>query len=626
MEKELNLAAFGVTSVCEEQVERDVVCMMKAKAMGVPENFVQYMKLSIEEIEAIKQEYCDNLRMQSSSNHDELNKMIGIFDMVLECKKSEENLQAQEERQLSLGNIVDAICSQEALTQVEELKSEKEIQSSFKIPRRTIIKPTEKSLNQPNPKPKPKPKREPHKNDSPEALVMPLEQIGQINQSANDSQIGKRKSHGKEMKKPLNGKSKAKSTQSACPICFNLFPINEVESHKNRCLGHSEHGAVFYGSNLSSENEGDENEGDKNEGDKNDLRVKRLKMNNGGLLSQGTQLEQSNTNLDFTSTILHEEQNASSDGSFEAEVANSILDQDSEVEDWDEMIRDADDGNQEKYKARLGAYESKIEGQRKELHETSIEIHEGFSLPQHVHESLYDYQRACVEWLYSLHNQDIGGIVGDEMGLGKTIQVAAFLAGLHHSGLFQPSIVVCPASVLRQWSNELRRWYPPFYVLLLHETGTLVSMGKSKEEVIHTIAESGDILITTYEGLRNNKEIILSHSWGYIILDEGHKIRNPDAEITLVAKQIDTPHRLILTGTPIQNNLKELWSLFDFIHPGHLGTLPVFEKEFSIPIRMGGYVNASKDDANIAYQCALLLRQLISPYLLRRTKKDIENR
>jgi DNA excision repair protein ERCC-6 len=100
-------------------------------------------------------------------------------------------------------------------------------------------------------------------------------------------------------------------------------------------------------------------------------------------------------------------------------------------------------------------------------------------------------------------------------------------------------------------------------------------------------------LYCRYSALRLNQEVLLPITWHYVVLDEGHKIRNPDAAITIAAKQLRTPHRLLLTGSPIQNNLRELWSLFDFIYPGKLGTLPVFLTEFSVPMMLGSYANAS---------------------------------
>ncbi|KAL6755227.1 SNF2 family N-terminal domain-containing protein, partial [Haematococcus lacustris] len=112
--------------------------------------------------------------------------------------------------------------------------------------------------------------------------------------------------------------------------------------------------------------------------------------------------------------------------------------------------------------------------------------------------------------------------------------------------------------------------------------------------------------------------------WGYAILDEGHKIRNPDSEVTLVAKQLRTQHRLVVSGSPIQNRLSELWSLFDFIYPGKLGTLPVFQAQFALPIQVGGYTNASQVQVATAYRCALVLKELVAPHLLRRRKLDVK--
>ena len=120
-------------------------------------------------------------------------------------------------------------------------------------------------------------------------------------------------------------------------------------------------------------------------------------------------------------------------------------------------------------------------------------------------------------------------------------------------------------------------------------------------------ADSG-VLITTYSTVRNYRDALLAQPWDYVILDEGHAIRNPDAETTLVCKQFSTPHRLILSGSPVQNNLRELWSLFDFVFPGKLGTLPVFMEQFSAPITMGGYANASTVQVRKGNQRELLER------------------
>lgn len=124
----------------------------------------------------------------------------------------------------------------------------------------------------------------------------------------------------------------------------------------------------------------------------------------------------------------------------------------------------------------------------------------------------------------------------------------------------------------------------------------------------HSFCGTGYAIVTTYENLRRNADIYKEHPWSYIVLDEAQKIRNPDAEVTLACKTIKTSHRLAMSGTPIQNDLKELWSLFDFVFPGRLGTLPAFEQEFADPIKKGGYSNASATCVQLAYRCALTLR------------------
>eukprot|EP01117_Protostelium_nocturnum_P001278 TRINITY_DN1158_c1_g1_i1.p1 TRINITY_DN1158_c1_g1~~TRINITY_DN1158_c1_g1_i1.p1 ORF type:complete len:1186 (+),score=442.11 TRINITY_DN1158_c1_g1_i1:212-3769(+) len=247
----------------------------------------------------------------------------------------------------------------------------------------------------------------------------------------------------------------------------------------------------------------------------------------------------------------------------------------------------------------------------------------GFSLPFQMHSCLFEYQVTGVQWMWELHCQSAGGIIGDEMGLGKTIQTISFLAGLHYNKLLDgPVMIVCPATVMQQWINEIHKWWPPFRTVLLHDSNAMIK-GKKNETIRAVTGKRGGILVTTYEGVRINQNELLSHHWEYIILDEGHRIRNPDAETTLTMKRFPTPHRLILSGSPIQNNLTELWSVFDFVFPGKLGTLPTFRNEFVVPITIGGYVKSSPIQIQTAYKCAVALRDLISPYLLRRLKKDV---
>ncbi|XP_065178791.1 DNA excision repair protein ERCC-6-like isoform X2 [Sycon ciliatum] len=260
------------------------------------------------------------------------------------------------------------------------------------------------------------------------------------------------------------------------------------------------------------------------------------------------------------------------------------------------------------------------------------ELPGGLNVPGFIWDRLYMYQRVGVQWLWELHSQKVGGIVGDEMGLGKTIQMIAFLAALHHSKTpitvaprryygMGPVLIVCPATLLHQWVAEFHYWYPLVRVAVLHDTGTF---NGRKEVLVRTILSSGGVLLTTYTGVRLHADLLLPGRWSYVILDEGHKIRNPDAVITVTCKMFKTCHRIILSGSPMQNNLRELWSIFDFVFPGRLGTLPVFMTEFAIPITQGGYGTASTQQVQTAYKCACVLRDTINPYLLRRVKADVK--
>ena len=275
----------------------------------------------------------------------------------------------------------------------------------------------------------------------------------------------------------------------------------------------------------------------------------------------------------------------------------------------------------------------------------------GYRIPGDIYPSLFDYQKTGVQWLWELYSQHVGGIVGDEMGLGKTIQVIAFLAGIHYSKkITKPIIVVAPATVMKQWVNEFHTWWPPFRVSILHTSGSGMidvgresreedelmsaaprSMGskpltraqKSAKKIVDRVVQEGHVLVTTYSGLQTYAELLIPTDWEYAVLDEGHKIRNPNTAITIYCKELRTANRIILSGTPMQNNLVELWSLFDFVFPMRLGTLVNFRQQFEIPIRQGGYANASNLQVQTAMQCAETLKETISPYLLQRFKADV---
>ncbi|KAK4619413.1 DNA repair protein rhp26 [Fulvia fulva] len=273
----------------------------------------------------------------------------------------------------------------------------------------------------------------------------------------------------------------------------------------------------------------------------------------------------------------------------------------------------------------------------------------GYRIPGDIYPSLFDYQKTGVQWLWELYAQQAGGIIGDEMGLGKTIQIISFLAGLHYSGkVDKPIIVVCPATVMKQWVNEFHRWWPPLRVSILHTSGSGMLDVRREESleddleddrfrrkatqskgynqakrIVNKVLKDGHVLVTTYSGLQTYAELLIPTDWQYAVLDEGHKIRNPNTAITIYCKELRTHNRVILSGTPMQNNLTELWSLFDFVYPMRLGTLVNFKSQFEIPIKQGGYANASNLQVETAMKCAETLKDAISPYLLQRFKVDV---
>ncbi|KKY17286.1 putative dna repair and recombination protein rad26 [Diplodia seriata] len=349
---------------------------------------------------------------------------------------------------------------------------------------------------------------------------------------------------------------------------------------------------------------------------------------------------------------------------------------DSEGANEDEDLADLDDGNEAHYQSRLKKWvkdrgaarrrawarrgsvdnslppdedDEKPEWQQALPHIPDTTFDGGFKVPGDIYPNLFDYQKTGVHWLWELYSQQVGGIIGDEMGLGKTVQAISFIAGLHYSGrLNKPVIVVCPATVMKQWVTEFHTWWPALRVSILHSSGSgmmdmrresqmeqnmesrsfsekqpLTKSEKSAKRIVDKVKTDGHILVTTYSGLATYGQFLIPTEWEYAVLDEGHKIRNPDSRVTVYCKELRTANRLILSGTPMQNNLDELWSLFDFVYPMRLGTLPEFRNSFEVPIKLGGYANASNFQVETAMRCAEVLKETISPYLLQRYKVDV---
>ena len=222
--------------------------------------------------------------------------------------------------------------------------------------------------------------------------------------------------------------------------------------------------------------------------------------------------------------------------------------------------------------------------------------------PSTLKAELRDYQLQGINWMNCLSNWGVGACLADDMGIGKTMQALAMLIMHAPQG---PSLVVAPTSVCANWVAEANRFAPSL---------NLISFGGNKRKKILKDAGSFDVLICSY-GLMQQKKVaamLSAVSWQMVVLDEAQAIKNFATQRSRAAMKLTAQFKVILTGTPIENHLSELWNLFQFINPGLLGSLDQFNKAFAIPIEKNGDTNARKD-----------LKQLIQPFILRRTKAQV---
>jgi superfamily II DNA or RNA helicase len=217
---------------------------------------------------------------------------------------------------------------------------------------------------------------------------------------------------------------------------------------------------------------------------------------------------------------------------------------------------------------------------------------------------LRHYQQHGVDWLQHLAGHGLGGFLADDMGLGKTAQTIAHITCEHAAGrLTRPALIVVPTSLVANWTAELRKFAPHLSVVVLH--------GMERHEKRERMDEV-NVAITTYTVLTRDIEEMKALPWHIVVLDEAQAIKSPDARATRAVCQLDTQHRVCLSGTPIENNLEELWSQFAFLMPGLLGDRRGFTKRFRTPIE-------KNNDAT----CRAQLIQRIQPFILRRTKAEV---
>jgi hypothetical protein len=211
-------------------------------------------------------------------------------------------------------------------------------------------------------------------------------------------------------------------------------------------------------------------------------------------------------------------------------------------------------------------------------------------LPRGLRAELRHYQRAGFDWLAFLSRSDLGALLADDMGLGKTLQTLCALKA--------PALVVCPASVLFNWAAEIARFRPDLKVSTYHGAG-------------RALDTSADVTLTTYAIMRMDVAALTTRPWDTLILDEAQTIKNPDSQVARAAYELPARFRVALTGTPVENRLTDLWSLFHFLHRGFLGGRADFEERYAKPIGEGDRAAAAR------------LRARIKPFVLRRLKREV---
>lgn len=229
--------------------------------------------------------------------------------------------------------------------------------------------------------------------------------------------------------------------------------------------------------------------------------------------------------------------------------------------------------------------------------------------PSCIQGKMRDYQLAGLNWLIRLYENGINGILADEMGLGKTLQTISLLGYLHeYRGITGPHMVVAPKSTLGNWMNEIRRFCPVLRAVKF--LGNPDDRKYIREELL--VAGKFDVCVTSFEMAIKEKSALRRFSWRYIIIDEAHRIKNENSLLSKTMRLYSTNYRLLITGTPLQNNLHELWSLLNFLLPEIFSSAETFDEWFQI--------SGENDQQEVVQQ----LHKVLRPFLLRRLKSDVE--
>ncbi|CAJ1427484.1 unnamed protein product, partial [Effrenium voratum] len=248
------------------------------------------------------------------------------------------------------------------------------------------------------------------------------------------------------------------------------------------------------------------------------------------------------------------------------------------------------------------------------------------------HGQLMPHQLEGLRWLVRLVDNQMSGILADDMGLGKTVQSLALLAHLAERGEGGPHLLVTPVSTLQHWCDELLQWAPSFRFLIYR--GSRHQLAAVEKETVSAMNKV-NLVMTTFETMANHDSFLGNFPWHCLIVDEGHRIKNFKAHASQVLRRLPCRHRLLLTGTPIQNSLRELWSLLSFVAPSAFSSLENFEQWFALPALPGVKLTSADQEEDPGMEVSQMLSEeeelliiqrlhgVLRPFLLRRTKEQV---
>ncbi|MCX8029864.1 MAG: DEAD/DEAH box helicase [Brevinematales bacterium] len=240
--------------------------------------------------------------------------------------------------------------------------------------------------------------------------------------------------------------------------------------------------------------------------------------------------------------------------------------------------------------------DSKVEDFRSQI--KSLGRDSNIQIPSEIENVIREYQKVGYYWLHFLYKNNFGGVLADDMGLGKTLQALSFIKSIKDNFRGLPSLVICPTSLTHNWAREIEKFFPTMKY-------TIVSgKPKDREELVNNFLKY-DVIITSYALIRNDIDLYLDKNFEVVVLDEAQYIKNKEAKITKYVKMLNSNIKIALTGTPIENSVSDLWSIFDFIMPNTLGSYQSFVEKYSKPENHGE------------------LAKMISYFILRRKKDDV---